>query len=381
MKKISLVLSLLAVCSLFLVGCGGGGGGSSNNPGGTTLGPITRAIITPTNPTLETGKTLVLTALGSDNNGTGIGSQNWSWVSSNTNVVTIAANGDHATITANAVGTSTITAKETKSNVVSAVLVTVVAAGGTGNSGGTPGVGSGGNGTGNGGSGGTGSGDPGTPPPGGTGNVGNPSNGGTGSNQGPFYNNDFTGAIGPEWSSTKVDTTPGTSKRPATKFLGQFGKETVSLSLNALPTHTSVTIEFDLFMIRSMDGNSTTVDVFGVPFGPDIWDLSVAGGPNLVHTTFSNTAPASNGNQFPNDKFQSYPDAYPGGIHEYQTGAAEAGTLGYQFNGFPEDSVYHLKYTFPHTAATIQFNFTSQQTQDTSDESWGLKNVKVTVNP
>lgn len=375
---------ILSLVALVAFGCGGGGSSNSlgSNAGGQPLGPISRAIITPTNPTLEVNQSLILTALASDTHGTGIGSQNWTWVSSNTAVVSIDPNGDHASIQGKSVGTSTITATETKTQVVSAILVTIVAPGGTGNTGGTPGVGTGGNGTGSGGSGGTGSGNPNTPPAGSPGNVGNPANGGTGSGGVQVYNNDFTGVIGPEWSKKTVSTTPGSAKHPATKFLGQFAADTVSLSLNSLPVHTGVTIEFDLFIIQSMDGNTTTLG-----FGPDVWDLSVAGGPTLVHTTFSNTSPASNGFQFPNDKFQAYPDAFPGGVHTYQTGAAEANTLGYTFQftaagvTSPEDAVYHLKYTFPHTGSAIQFLFNSKQTQAIGDEGWGLKNVKVTANP
>jgi Bacterial Ig-like domain (group 2) len=382
---------LAFVCLSLLAGCGGGGGSSPIvAPGsgtGTTqqVGAITQSLLTPTNPTLEVGRTIVLTALGSDKNGVTVSSSTWTWSSSDTSTVSVDATGDHATITANKIGTATITAKETKTGVLSAVLVTVVAQGASGNTGGTPGVSSGGNGNSGTGAGsgagtgtGTGSTNSGTPPAGGTGNVGNPGNGGTGGAAGSttVYSNDFTGAIGSEWSSTLTDTTPGTAKRPPTKFLGQFGPQTVSLSLASLPAHSTTTIEFDLFIIRSMDGN--TAD--GVT-GPDAWDLSVTGGPTLVHTSFSNTYPAANGFKFPNNRFQAYPDAFPGGVHEYQTGAAEISTLGYIYTGFPEDSVYHLKYTFPNTASSLQFKFTSLQNQPVTDESWGLKNVKVSTNP
>ena len=96
---------------------------------------------------------------------------------------------------------------------------------------------------------------------------------------------------------------------------------------------------------------------------------------------FSNTYPAVNGNIFPQDQFQNYPDSYPGPSHPYHSGALEVFTLGYKFNTQSADSVYRLKYTVPHTATGIKFNFTSDQTSPISDESWGLKNVRVTAVP
>lgn len=105
------------------------------------------------------------------------------------------------------------------------------------------------------------------------------------------YSNDFEGVVGPEWSNTSTDMTP-TGDR---SFLGQFSNDTVSLTLTDLPQHTDVAVSFDLFIIRSMDGNG---DCCG---GPEIFDLNVASGPTLLHTTFSNTG--SVGNR------QAYPDA------------------------------------------------------------------------
>ena len=59
------------------------------------------------------------------------------------------------------------------------------------------------------------------------------------------YANDFEKAAGPEWSESKIDTTPNGNRR----FLGQFGTETVTLTLDDLPAHSRVTVSFDLFII------------------------------------------------------------------------------------------------------------------------------------
>jgi len=73
---------------------------------------------------------------------------------------------------------------------------------------------------------------------------------------GMFYFNNFEGAVGSEWSNTSTDITPVKARR----FLGQFGNETVSLALAGLPSHEYLTVSFDLFLIRSWDGNVTHWD-------------------------------------------------------------------------------------------------------------------------
>lgn len=173
-----------------------------------------------------------------------------------------------------------------------------------------------------------------------------------------IYFNDFEGAVGSEWSNTSTATTPVGAR----KFLGQFviknAWDTVSLTLNSVPS-SDVTVSFDLFIIGSWDGNSTTN-------GPDRWEFSIAGGPTLLSTTFANsTNPAQN---------QAFPDAYPGGNHPGYTGAVEHGTLGYASS---KDAVYHLSYTFAHAAGPLVANFSGFV--NGSDETFGLDNVSVST--
>jgi len=185
-----------------------------------------------------------------------------------------------------------------------------------------------------------------------------------------FYSNTFQSPVGAEWSDSSTSTTPC-----GEHFLGQFGNQTVSLSLASLATHTSLTVTFDLYVINSWNGSST-VTPSGVSQGPDIWDLSVGGGPTLVHTTFSN-----NGN------LQAFPGSFPGPSHPSRTGATEVNTLGYTFDygaaagGIePSDAVYHLSSTFTHSADSVQLNFSAllgPSGEPIGQESWGLANVVV----
>jgi len=148
-----------------------------------------------------------------------------------------------------------------------------------------------------------------------------------------IYSNDFQSVVGSEWSNTSMDTTPLGSRG----FLGQFANnDSVSLSLDNLPAHESITLSFDLFVIQSWDGINTD-------WGPDIWQLGVVGGPELLSTTFSNTAQDSH--------LQSYPASYSGSEqYPAYTGAAETNTLGYGFYG---DSVYKFDFTFNHSAGSF----------------------------
>ncbi len=176
-----------------------------------------------------------------------------------------------------------------------------------------------------------------------------------------FYFNDFEGIVGDEWSSIKTDWTPAGARR----FLGQFGDEDVTLTLRDLPAHTEVTVSFELFILRSWDGNNQT-------HGPDVWQLKVDEGPTLLHTTFANVPPDIK------DFNQAYPGDYPRGDYLPYTGAAEIKTLGYTEIPSPApDSVYRLSYTFAHAENILRLDFSGQGLQGIQDESWGLDNVKV----
>ncbi len=180
--------------------------------------------------------------------------------------------------------------------------------------------------------------------------------------------------INDEWGcATPVESTTPVGDRT---FLGEFGADTVCLSLNNLPQHATVTVEFDLFVIRSWDGNQIDAPANLIAYtidstvGPDYWLLE-ADGTTLIATTFTNWA----------DLQQGYPGNLSMASYSYPAwaGAEEIGTLGYEFFGLPQDAVYHLEFTFAHTGDTLDLEFISQQLQDIFDESWGLDNVVVSI--
>jgi len=214
------------------------------------------------------------------------------------------------------------------------------------------------------------------------------------------YSNSFNGPVGtryPEWASSIITYTssgnpPGSGTLPSPtvtntvspnnvqRFLGEFGgpqigvpsdpgynhtrvDQTVSLSLSNLPAHSALQVTFDLYILKSWDGNSPA-------YGRDRFILSVAGGPVLLDTTFSNNRKTNTEG--------SYQD-YPATNSPPWAGSLSTNTLGY--SGFFYDGIYRLKFTFAHTGSNVTLNFRSSlfEGKGTADESWGLDNVSVST--
>ena len=184
-----------------------------------------------------------------------------------------------------------------------------------------------------------------------------------------FYEADFAGGAGAEWSNTKTETTPGTAER----FLGQFANNVVGLRFANLPAHTNVIVTFDLFIIETWNGNGTAEP----EPGPDYWNLALTNGPTLLHTTFKGYDTSAS----PYDSTQAFPDQYPAGTFPGRTGADETNTLGYVWQSEPFDTVYRgLTYSATHNGTALQINFSGSGLQGIGDESWGVDNVKVYLN-
>ncbi|HOB98029.1 MAG TPA: PA14 domain-containing protein, partial [Verrucomicrobiota bacterium] len=166
-----------------------------------------------------------------------------------------------------------------------------------------------------------------------------------------IYAADFETNPGPEWSHTGISVTP----RGGRHFLGRFGSQTVTLTVSNLPPHANLTATFDVFVIQSWDGNNG---------GPDIWEVGVAGGPMLLHTTFQNWGSL---------RQQAYPNNFPGGSYRGRIGALEAATLGYS----DWDAVYRFSFTFPHASNVLQLSFRGANLEGVDDESWELDNLTV----
>lgn len=170
------------------------------------------------------------------------------------------------------------------------------------------------------------------------------------------------------WTPLQLTTSPGSSAKAPTSFLGRFGDEVVTLSVPA--GKSSVTISFDLYIIGTWDGAGQQ------GFGSDRWQIEVSknGGAlqNLFHTSFSNQA----------TKPQNYPKDINGGTNPNGRGALALNALGYpKASGKFDvgDAIYHLTYTVSNPGSTpLVFYFhRTTPSQDVNDESWGLDNVSV----
>lgn len=196
------------------------------------------------------------------------------------------------------------------------------------------------------------------------------------------YAQNFETGPAPEWSSTRRNSVPNDAY-PSPTFLGEFGcydfdaqqpdltqaencreADAVTLTLGGLPQHNEITITFDLYVIRSWDGNN----LGNGRVAPDLFNLAVVGGPTLLNASF-----AVHGER----PYQSYPAEHPTDGSPPPNNPRLGGALAVNALGYDMDAVYRLTFTFSHTGSTVTFRFTAPELQALSDESWGLDNVEV----
>lgn len=180
------------------------------------------------------------------------------------------------------------------------------------------------------------------------------------------YSKKLSGKPGSEWSSDKTSKVKTTGQ----VYLGRFGKDKVTLTLEKLPRHKLVRVAFDLLLTQSWDGSSRT-------WGESRWGLEVVDGPNLIDTTFGNCG------FFSDNNCQNFPDNRPFGAYPAWTGSVEHQTLGaIQSWGGPDrtfdcSSVYHFVLAFPHSDNEVKLCFQGFK----KDKPWGLRNVRVEALP
>jgi hypothetical protein len=173
------------------------------------------------------------------------------------------------------------------------------------------------------------------------------------------YDYDFTTPPGEVWSKNNTSATP-VENRP---FLGPFGSEAVSLTLDDLPEHKLVEISVRLFVIRSWDG-------YHPQYGHDTWTVAIEDRATLLHTSFGHPDHARG------------PQAYPGWHGEDHVPAATEALLenklGYKFRNKPCDAEYQLDLSLPHQGDSLKVAFSADiEAVGLTDESWGLDSVTV----
>ena len=166
-----------------------------------------------------------------------------------------------------------------------------------------------------------------------------------------FLLDTFEGGALDSWSDRTTASLPA-----FTEFLGRFGNQTISVTLDNLPPHTGIELHFDFYAIDSWDGTDAT---YG---GPD--EFLVGHGTSVDNLFIEDFV-------FPG---RGRPD------QSYTTTEPEiSGRLG--FAGF-SDAIYrdlNNGFTFPHQGASVTLNFTGRGLQALTDESWGIDNVTITL--
>jgi hypothetical protein len=137
-----------------------------------------------------------------------------------------------------------------------------------------------------------------------------------------------------------------------------------------------VTISFDLYILRSWDGNQVELPDDFDPYlplrqgravdriGPDRVQVR-SGDATLFDATFSNWA------QFTQD--------YPTPNSPAQSGVTAVNTLGYIYLEWQKDATYRIHLSFEHSDPTLVLDFVAEGLQGIEDESWGIDNVTVLV--
>lgn len=179
------------------------------------------------------------------------------------------------------------------------------------------------------------------------------------------YSNDFeTGAAGFSNTSRAVLPTDASGGTNST-FLGRFSNDSVTLSLAGLTTGSVYTVQFDLFIGATWDGDYPG---YG---GPDVWRLK-AGAETLVDAVFAN-----------GDATQTYSDATPiGSSSQAQRTGADVVRLAASFSDYY--TIYYFGHgagnpilTFTATGSTVDLTFAGVGLQGVGDEYWAIDNVTV----
>lgn len=177
-----------------------------------------------------------------------------------------------------------------------------------------------------------------------------------------LYNNDFNTSIGSAWSfptSNPATSTPTLKTWNGQSVLGYMGAQQAVLSLTGIPAHDLITIDYDLYIHDSWDGNYSGA-------GPDVFNMKVDGS-SVINTTFANW------NYAPYNA-QAFPDNIPAS-HPSTTGNV-ATNLPTACSG-PITTKYHITRIVPHTASSLTLLFEAIGLEVACNESWSIDNLVI----
>jgi hypothetical protein len=177
------------------------------------------------------------------------------------------------------------------------------------------------------------------------------------------------GPPGPEWNTKEVvEICPNGARVFLAKIRDLGGG--AELTLEALPPHRMLRVEYDLILQGSWDGSSGGQ-------GPDRAIMKLDGRRTLLDATFDITGKE--------ERVQTYPFG-TGTPHRVAPflGCVEKGTLGYWFlsgdTRYPADAVYRIRMTVPHEGERVNLFWTTNAPTDQTEAQWlGVDRLRITV--
>ncbi|MFZ4796122.1 MAG: PKD domain-containing protein [Bacteroidia bacterium] len=177
------------------------------------------------------------------------------------------------------------------------------------------------------------------------------------------YTNNFSSSIGSEWTFPAIVpvNVPTLKSYNGGSVLGYLSNQQAVFNKTGIPTHDFITIEFDLYIHDTWDGNSTLS-------GPDMWSMTVDG-VNKINTTFCNETWNSTTQSYPNDFSASNPSFSSSITHVLPTAC--------NFGGGSLSAKYHIIKTIPHTSASLNVILEAMGLENVCNESWSIDNFEV----
>ncbi len=191
-------------------------------------------------------------------------------------------------------------------------------------------------------------------------------NGSTTANPAVFttaYSNNFSSSIGSAWTFPAVipANVPTIKTYDGGSVLGYLSNQQAKLNLTSLPTHDSITVDFDLYIHDTWDGNSTVS-------GPDMFRV-ILDNDTALNTTFSN--------ETWNSTTQSYPSNFSASNPSFTGSLTRTLPTACNFGGGSLSAKYHITKKVAHTASTLEMILEAAGLENVCNESWSIDNVAV----
>jgi hypothetical protein len=177
------------------------------------------------------------------------------------------------------------------------------------------------------------------------------------------YTNDFSTTIGSEWTfpAAVPANMPTIKSYNGDNLLGFLSNQQLIFNKTSIPNHDFITIEFDLYIHDTWDGNS-------VVSGPDMWSMTVDG-VNKINTTFSN--------ENWNTSTQSYPNDFSASNASFSNSITNVLPTACNLGGGSLSSQYHIIKTIPHTSSSLNVTLEAMGLENICNESWSIDNFEV----